>query len=71
MKDDVGNVRFARSQRERKSKEANLRAASRVYVDRNEHLLLEQEAAFEASEVLLERSPPVSELPLCTIAYEV
>ncbi|KAJ7697567.1 hypothetical protein B0H16DRAFT_820701 [Mycena metata] len=71
VKDDVGNVRFARSQRERKSKEANLRAASRVYVDRNEHLLLEQEAAFEASEVLLERSPPVSELPLCTIAYEV
>ncbi|KAJ6571073.1 P-loop containing nucleoside triphosphate hydrolase protein [Mycena capillaripes] len=69
---DVGNVQFARWQRERKptTGEAKLGAASRVYVDRNENLLLEQEAAFQASDALLGQGLPVLELPLCTIAYE-
>ncbi|KAJ6580054.1 hypothetical protein DFH09DRAFT_1146405 [Mycena vulgaris] len=73
VRDDVGSVQFVRRQREREPTTgmANLGAASRVYVDRNENLLLEQEAAFQASDALLEQGMPVLELPLCIIAYEV
>ncbi|KAF8186086.1 hypothetical protein K438DRAFT_2153906 [Mycena galopus ATCC 62051] len=47
------------------------RAGRSFPTDENENLLLEQEAAHKASDTLLEQGLPASELPLCTIAYEV
>ncbi|KAF8186084.1 hypothetical protein K438DRAFT_1765419 [Mycena galopus ATCC 62051] len=75
--DNVGSVQFARMMREREliGEETGMaprRRAGRSFpTDRNENLLLEQEAAHKASDTLLEQSLPVLELPLCTIAYEV
>ncbi|KAJ7833584.1 hypothetical protein B0H14DRAFT_2800365, partial [Mycena olivaceomarginata] len=74
--DNVGCVVVVRMMRERQltAAETNMaphsQAASRVHVDRNENLLLKQEAAHKASDTLLEQGLPASEFPLCTIAYE-
>ncbi|KAJ6521052.1 hypothetical protein DFH09DRAFT_1373137 [Mycena vulgaris] len=74
VKDDVGGVRYVRWQRERElaARETKMPGvASRVRVDRNENLLLEQEAAHHASDTLLEEGLPALDPSLCTIAYEV
>ncbi|KAF7346232.1 hypothetical protein MSAN_01850200 [Mycena sanguinolenta] len=72
VKDDVGNVEFFKRQREwALTAPAGTARARQIFVDRNEALRAEQEAAHRASDTLLEHGLPTLDLPLCTVAYEI